>query len=216
VARSTRRGSAADRGLNAAPPADEADRIIDAAFAQIATEGWRRLSLATVAAASGLSILRVYRNFPSKQAILCGFFRRIDEAVLAEPPAAEEGERPRDRLFDLMMRRFDALRPYKPALEALRRELPADPPSMLVAGAALLRSIRWMHEAADIATGGLRGAIAVRFTGAAYLAAARVWHRDDSQDLGQTMAALDARLRRVEGWLTPTRPPRTDGEALSA
>ncbi len=216
MARSTRRGSAADRGLNAAPPADEADRIIDAAFAQIATEGWRRLSLATVAAASGLPILRVYRNFPSKQAILCGFFRRIDEAVLAEPPAAEEGERPRDRLFDLMMRRFDALRPYKPALEALRRELPADPPSVLVAGAALLRSIRWMHEAADIATGGLRGAIAVRLTGAAYLAAARVWHRDDLQDLGQTMAALDARLRRVEGWLTPTRPPRTDGEVLSA
>ncbi len=217
MARSTRRGSAADRGLNAAPPADEADRIIDAAFAQIATEGWRRLSLATVAAASGLPILRVYRNFPSKQAILCGFpWPDRRRRLLAEPPAAEEGERPRDRLFDLMMRRFDALRPYKPALEALRRELPADPPSVLVAGAALLRSIRWMHEAADIATGGLRGAIAVRLTGAAYLAAARVWHRDDSQDLGQTMAALDARLRRVEGWLTPTRPPRTDGEALSA
>jgi AcrR family transcriptional regulator len=217
MARSSRRSGEAGRSRDeaAAPPSD-ADRIIDAALAQIPIAGWRRLSLASIAAASGLPILRVYRNFPSKQAILCGFFRRIDEAVLAEPPAAEEGEHPRDRLFDLIMRRFDAFRPYKPALAVLRRELPSDPRSMLVAGAALLRSIRWMQEAADIPTVGVRGAIAVKLTGAAYLAAARVWQRDDSPDLGQTMAALDARLRRVERWLTPARSSRPGGEAVSA
>ena len=155
MARSTRRGGGAGSGRDdAAAAASEADRIIDAAFAKISNDGWRRLSLAAVADAAELPILRVYRNFPSKQAILCGFFRRIDEAVLAEPPAPEEGEHPRDRLFDLIMRRLDALRPHKTAIEVLRRELPGDPPSLLVAGAALLRSMRWMHEAADIATGG--------------------------------------------------------------
>lgn len=206
MARSTRSSGG---GRRAASAASEADRIIDAAFARIPTHGWRQLSLAAIAAAAGLPILRVYRSFHSKQAILCGFFRRIDEAVLAEPPAAEPDERPRDRLFDLLMRRFDALRPYKPALEVLRRELPSDPVAMLAAGAALLRSMRWMLEAADLATGGMRGAIAVRLTAAAYLAAARVWRRDDSPDLGQTMAALDVRLRRIEGWLAPTLATRS-------
>jgi AcrR family transcriptional regulator len=215
MARSARRGAEAGRSRDAATASD-ADRIIDAAFAQIPIAGWRRLSLASIAAASGLPILRVYRNFSSKQAILCGFFRRIDEAVLTEPPAAEEGEHPRDRVFDLMMRRFDAIRPYKPALEVLRRELPSDPPSLLVAGAALMRSISWILEAADIPTRGVRGAIAVRLTGVAYLGTARVWHRDDSSDLGHTMAALDARLRRIERWLTPGRASRRDGEAVSA
>ena len=208
MARSTRSSGGARRGVSAAGAASEADRIIDAAFGRIPTQGWRQLSLAAIAAAAGLPILRVYRSFHSKQAILCAFFRRIDEAVLAEPPAAEPDERPRDRLFDLLMRRFDALRPYKPALEVLRRELPSDPVAMLAVGAALLRSMRWMLEAADLATGGMRGAIAVRLTAVAYLAAARVWHRDDSPDLGQTMAALDARLRRVEGWLAPTPATR--------
>jgi len=183
----------------------EADQIIDAAFARIPTDGWRRLSLALIAAAGGLPILRVYRNFHSKQQILCAFFRRIDEAVLVDPPVAEEGERARDRLFDLIMRRFDALRPYKSALEVLRRELPTDPVAMLVAGGALQRSMRWMMEAAEVTTGGIRGKIAVKLTTAAYLATLRVWHRDDSTDLGQTMAALDARLRRIERWLTPIR-----------
>jgi AcrR family transcriptional regulator len=217
MARSPRRSGGVGRAPDQSPAAaDDAARIIDAAMAQIPLAGWRRLSLAAIAAAAGLPILRVYRSFSSKHAILRGFFRRIDEAVLTDPPAAEDGEHPRDRLFDLMMRRFDALRPYKPALEVLRRELPADPPSMLVAGGTLLRSVRWMLEAAGIASGGVRGAVAVKLTAAAYVAAARVWYHDESPDLGQTMAALDARLRRVERWLTPMQPPRSGGEAAAA
>ena len=163
MAKSAGRGTGTRRGGNGgATAASEADRIIDAAFARIATEGWRRLSLAAIAAEAGLPILRVYRIFRSRQAILCAFFRRIDETVLAEPPAPEEGERPRDRVFDLLMRRFDALGPYKPALDMLGRELAGDPASALAAAAGLLRSMRWMLEAADIATGGLRGALAVK------------------------------------------------------
>ena len=183
----------------------DADRIIDAALARVASEGWRRLSLAAIADAAGLPMLRVYRTFGSKQAILRGLYRRIDEAALAEPPPAEPAERPRDRLFDLLMRRFDTLQPYKPALEVLRRELPGDPVTILCAGAWLLRSMRWMLEAANISTVGLRGALAVKLTAAAYLSTMRVWQRDDSLDLARTMAVLDARLRRIERWLAPTQ-----------
>jgi len=111
------------RGRPTGTGTSDADRIIDAALALIPTEGWRGLSLAAIAAAAGLPILQVYRLFRSKQAILGGLFRRIDEIVLADPPAPEPDERPRDRLFDLLMRRFDALQPYKAAIEVLRREL---------------------------------------------------------------------------------------------
>lgn len=198
------------------PPASEADRIIDALLTRVATEGWRRLSLAAIAAAAGLPILAVYRNFGSKPAILAGLLRRVDEAVLAAPPAPEEDERPRDRLFDLLMRRFDALRPYKPALDVLGRELRGDPLAALCLGAALLRSMAWMLAAADIATEGVRGVLAVKLTTAAYLAAARVWRRDDSEDLARTMAALDARLSRIERWLVPVARPRRDEVPVTA
>src|SRR6201997_3922165 len=200
------------RGRNGGAPRSEADRIIDATLGLVATEGWYGTSLAAIATAAELPILHVYRIFRSKQAILTGLFRRIDEAVLTEPPTPEAGERPRDRLFDLLMRRFDALRPYKPALDVLRRELPSDPVSALAGGAALLCSMRWMLEAADVATAGIRGAVAVKLTAAAYLSAMRVWQRDDSPDLARTMAALDARLRRIERWLAPTDRRRRDEE----
>ena len=195
-------------------PASDGDRIIDAALSQIATEGWRNMSLAAVAASAGLPILRVYRLFGSKHTILRGAYRRVDEIVLAEPPPAEAHERPRDRIFDLLMRRFDALRRHKQALEVLSRELWGDPVAAHFAGRSLLRSMRWMLEAADISTAGWRGAIAIQLTAAAYLSAMRVWQRDDTPDLAPTMAALDARLRRIESWLTPGYRPGRDGELV--
>jgi len=192
----------------------DADRIIDATLARVASEGWRHLSLAAIADAAELPILRVYRTFRSKRAILRGLYRRVDEAALAEPPLAEPAERPRDRLFDLLMRRFDTLQPYKPAFEVLRRELPGDPVTVLCAGASLLRSMRWMLEGANISTDGLRGALAVKLTAAAYLSTMRVWQRDDSPDLARTMAALDARLRQIECGLAPTDRPRRNEELV--
>jgi AcrR family transcriptional regulator len=207
-----------------APPPSERDRIIDAALGLIAQVGWRRLSLAAVAAEAGLPILTLYRTFPSKPAILCGFSRRIDEAVLATPfdgeaaaeAAAEADERPRDRVFDFLMRRFDALHPYRAALEMLGRELPTDPLAMLGAGAGLLRSIGWTLEAAGISTVGLGGIVAVKLTAAAYVATMRVWLRDDSPDLAPTMAALDRRLRAIERWFGSRRRPRRSEAANPA
>ena len=199
-------------GAAAAPPS-ERDRIIDAALRLIAQQGWRRLSLAAIAAEADLPILAVYRAFRSKPAILCGFSRRIDEAVLATPPdgdaAVDADERPRARVFDLIMRRFDALQPYRAALEVIGRELPSDPLAALCAGAGLLRSIGWMLEAAGISTIGLGGIVAVKLTAAAYFAALRVWLRDDSPDLAPTMAALDRRLRGIERWFGSARRPRS-------
>jgi AcrR family transcriptional regulator len=203
------------RGDDAAarPAPSDSDKIIDAALACIARQGWRRLSLADIAAEAGLPILRVYRLFSSKPAILCGFFRRIDEAVLAAPPEGEPDERPRDRVFDLLMRRFDALQPHRAALDVLARELPTDPLAALAAGAGLLRSMRWMLEAAGISAEGLGGVVAVKLTAAAYLATLRAWRRDESPDLAPTMAALDRRLRGIERWYGSGR--RSPGEATA-
>lgn len=191
----------------------DSDRIIDAAMAAIEAQGWRNLSLAAIAAAAGLPILAVYRVFPSKVAILCGLLHRVDEAVLAVPLEMPADERPRDRVFDLLMRRFDALAPYKGALAVLRRELPTDPPAALAAAHAGLRSIRWMLEAAGIATGGIGGIIAVKLTAAAYFQASRVWLRDESTDLAPTMATLDQRLRGIERWYGNPRGRRSEEPA---
>lgn len=174
------------------------DAVVEAAMNLAAARGWRGVALADIAAESGLTLAELYEAFPSKGAILAYFGARVDAKVLADTATemAEEGRR--DRLFDLLMRRFDAVAPYRHALRALAEDARRDPGLALSAAPRLLRSMAWSLEAAGIRTSGLAGAVRVKALAALYLSVLRVWMRDDSSDLSATMAALDGRLRRAE------------------
>jgi AcrR family transcriptional regulator len=178
---------------------DPAPRIVDAALALAARQGWVRTSLADIAAEAGLPLLEVYAQYRSKPAIFAAFLARIDRAVLAGEP--EPGEKPRDRLFDTLMRRFDALRPHKDAVRAMLRDGPADPLGALCAAPSFLRSIAWMLEASGIGSSGLRGRFRTNLVAAIYLSVMRTWLTDDTADLMKTMAMLDRRLKAAEGML---------------
>jgi AcrR family transcriptional regulator len=186
---------------------DRAQRIVDAALDLAATRGWHRVSLADIAAAARLPVLQLYALYRSKTAILEAFHRRIDEAVLAGG-VAEEGERPRDRLFDVVMRRFDALNARKDAVRALAREAWQDPMATLAGAPSLVNSMSWMLELAGVSASGWRGQMRAKLLLGIYLSVLRTWLDDDSPDMTKTMAALDRRLRQAESWLglAPSAP----------
>ena len=178
---------------------DPRTRIIEQAMALAAERGWRELSLVDVAEAAGLPLSQVYAEFRSKQEILAGFSRMIDGQVLAEGAAEAEDGPARDRIFDVLMRRFDALSPYREALGHIAYDQLRDPLAALAGGRQLRRSMALMLETARIGSDGLRGALRVQGLIAVYLATLRVWLRDESTDMAKTMAALDGYLRRIEG-----------------
>jgi AcrR family transcriptional regulator len=178
--------------------ADIPDHIIDTAMRLAAERGWRDLSLAEIADEAKLPISKVYPVFSSKQAILNAYSRRVDAAVLAaEEPEAREGGA-RDRLFDVLMRRFDALGPDHEALGNVICDQARDPLSALCSLRQLCRSMACMLEAAGLSAAGARGAVRVKALGATYLATLRVWLRDDTPDKARTMAALDRNLGRLD------------------
>ena len=175
--------------------------LIASAFHLAAERGWAQVSVAAAARAASLPLHEARARFPAKAMILLRFGRMADQAALQDAPA--DGP-VRDRLFDLLMRRFDALQAQRAGVLALLRTLPADPPTALLLALATRRSMRWMLEAADVSTRGLRGELRVRGLMAVWLWTVRSWERDDSADLSTTMAALDIALQRAEqaaGWL---------------
>ena len=178
--------------------ADPAQRIIDTAFELAEQRGWRDLSLAEIAEAAGLPLSQVYPLFASKQAILDGFAGRIDAAMLAEPGEGLDTAA-RDRLFDVVMRRFDALAPYKQGLAAILQDQLRDPLAACCGLGRLGRSMAATLEAAGFSTTGCRGVLRVKGLAAIYLSTLRVWLRDDSEDMAATMAHLDRQLARVDG-----------------
>ena len=178
---------------------DPRTRIIQQTMALAADRGWRDLCLVDVAEACDFSLSQVYTEFRSKQEILSGFSRMIDAAVLEEGAAEAEDGPARDRLFDVIMRRFDALTPYKAAVGHIAYDQLRDPLAACSAARQLHRSMALMLEAARVGSDGLKGALRVKGLTAIYLATLRIWLQDESADMAKTMAALDGYLRRIEG-----------------
>ena len=189
------RKTSSSKTSSSKPVADVEEAVVTAALNLAADRSWSRLALADIATAAGVSLADLYMAFPSKGAILTTFSRRLDAAMVAAPAEAEAEAR--DRLFEVMMRRFDLLAPYKAGLRGLAHDARRARIDVLPLVCRLPRSLRWMLEAAGIATGGLKGAIRVRMLGLAYLATLRVWLEDDSPDLARTMASLDRALKRA-------------------
>lgn len=184
------------RRRSRALPQDPRQRLIAAALALAAEKGWRRLGMPEIAAAAGIPLAEAYRLFRSRFTLLAGFRRAIDEAVLAGP-APSANDPVRDRLFEVLMRRFEALRPHRAGLKAIMRDS-LGTPAPINALLGLRRSMAWMLAAAGIPAAGVRGQLMVKLAGALYLSVFPAFLRDDSADLGSTMAALDRRLRQAE------------------
>ena len=99
------------------PPQDLREKIIDALMGLAAEQPWETISLSDVADRAGVSLAQFRDAFPSKGAILGGFSRRIDKIVMDATTDDLAQESDKDRLFDVLMRRFDAMAPYKAALD---------------------------------------------------------------------------------------------------
>ena len=181
----------------AAQPARQ--RIITAALDLAAHEGWRRVSLRRIAETAGMSLAELRAQFPSKAAIVNGFLAVLDDQVLAGGDV-DMDEPVRDRLFEVVMRRFDAMEPHRDGIDAVIRGSIGDTEAALCVLPRFLGSMAWMLEAAGLSSAGISGLLRTKGLAVIYLGALWAWLGDDTPDRSRTMAALDRGLRRAE-WL---------------
>lgn len=175
--------------------------LIAAAFTLCARNGWRNVSPAAAAREAGIPLEQARETFPTSLSILMRFGQLADEQAMSD--ALDSGPA-RERLFDVVMRRVDALQHHRAGVIALLVGLPADPATALALGIATTRSMGWMLEAAGIPSTGWRGALAAQGMTAVWAYTLRAWRTDETADLSTTMAALDRALsqaERVAGWL---------------
>lgn len=177
--------------------------ILKAAMRLAEEKGWRSLSLTEIASAAEVPVSDLHREFRSKTAILEGFVEEVDNAVLKKVKPADPQAPARDRVFEVMMTRFDVLRPYKGAIRRIFRDsrgrLPGPGAARLVCVSA--NSHRWMLAAAGIPAQGPMGCVRVSGLMCVHARVMPAWLKDDEPDQAKTMAALDRHLRDGEHWL---------------
>lgn len=195
---------------------------VDAMLKLVAAEGWRAVTFGRIATACDMSLSDLYGQYSSKSDLLVAYSRRVDVAMLqalGPSPLAVEGSDVKDRLFEALMARLDAMAPHKDAIRILMRDLPGDPAALacfLYGG--LRRGLDWALASVDLDATGLAGSLRRQLLGAVYLDVLRVWVRDDGADAATTMAHLDRRLGQASRCLTARRPfsRRRDSAAESA
>jgi len=193
-----------ERKERAAPPpprgTSDRDKAIDALMVLLAEHSFDAIGLAEVAGRAGLKLSQLRAEFGSTLAIFAAHIKDIDRAVLAGGDADMTEEPARERLFDVLMRRLEAMAPYKESVRSMLHSVRRDPPLGLALNAMAVRSQRWMLEAAGINASGPKGALRAQGAALMFARVLGVWLHDDDPALDRTMAALDRGLASAERW----------------
>jgi AcrR family transcriptional regulator len=182
----------------------ERDRIVEAFMALLGEQSIEQIGFAEIAARAGVSLAELRNVFGSKLAILAAHQKEIDRQVLAGIDTDMAQEPPRERLFDVLMRRIETLTPHKAAVRSLIRSAGRNPGLALALNGFAARSQQWMLTAADIPASGPAGALRAQGLALLFASVLRTWLHDEDPGLARTMSALDralARGQRLSGFL---------------
>jgi hypothetical protein len=175
-----------------------ADTVIEkgliAALGLAAGKSWSDITLAAIAGAAGLT-LNDFHGL-SKEDILEAMDGHFDRAMSAE--GVPDDTSPRERLFDVIMKRFEAMEPHRDGLRELMKFRETSLTHVVRLPAHRHATAAWALASAGIdddtgAPASLKR-IAIAFV---IGETERAWRREKSADFALTMAALDKGLRRA-------------------
>lgn len=180
------------------PPGKIRDRIIDATMELAGERSFDDFGIAEIAERAGVTLGEFRDAFPSKGAVIGAFNRKIDRIVLDGTGSDLADDGPKDRLFEVLMRRFDAMAPYRLGIEGVRDWARREPMAAAALNSEMVNSMRFMLVAAGIDVEGSVGALKTQGLVLAFGRMLDKWLRDEDPGLAHTMAALDKELNRGE------------------
>jgi AcrR family transcriptional regulator len=187
-------------GLPPAGPTSDRGKAIDAFMALLAERRFEEIGLAEVAGRAGLKLSQLRAEFGSTLAVYAAHVKEVDRIVLEGGEGDMTEEPARDRLFDILMRRLEALAPYKEAVRSVLHSTRRNPGLAFALNAMAVRSQSWMLEAAGISAVGPRGALRAQGAALMFARVLGVWVDDEEEGLDRTMAALDRGLASAQRW----------------
>jgi ubiquinone biosynthesis protein COQ9 len=173
--------------------------MVAAAFRCASRKSWNEVSLSDIANEAGLTLHELHGLAASRDEILDIYANNVDSSVLADFEY-DPNDSVRDRLFELLLGRFDELEANRDALKSITNAGMLDPVVLIGGAQRLSKSMRWTLEVAGVPVLGIKGALQVKFLSGIYLKALRVWFTDETDDFSITMKSVDSSLEKAEKW----------------
>ncbi len=166
-----------------------------AALAVAARKPWANVTLADLAAEAGKPLAEFY-GASLGEAVDC-VEEAFDRAIASGDPL-DPGQSVRDRLFDLIMKRFEAMEEHRAAVLAMEVGQDRDPLALGAAHQRHVRCARWVLAVAGLQADHMTGQARAQGLGAIIGQARAAWRGETDPDFTRTMASLDKNLRRAE------------------
>lgn len=167
-----------------------------AALALAAEKPWSQITLAEIAAKAGLT-LQDFHGVGGREEIVEAMDAYFDRDMSAD--GVPEDTSSRERLFDVIMKRFEAMEPYRAGLRELMKFRETSLTHVVRLPAHRHASAAWALASAGLDDDSGAPASLKRITIAFVIATTeRAWRREKSADFALTMAALDKGLRQAE------------------
>jgi len=173
---------------------------IQASLLKLASKNSRSdIDLAMIAKDSGVSVDEVTTLYCSLEDIIWDIIARLDAEALSTEEFSDE-DSTHDKLFDLLMKRFETLQTHKEVLQNLMAPINGKDMGTLYVNTAIVRSMGWTLETAGVGTSGLNGEAKKRALAWIFGTALEAFLSEDDAGLPKTMMALDRGLSKIAIW----------------
>lgn len=167
-----------------------------AALKLAAERPWAQVTIRDLAQAAGRNLPDLY-GATLGEAVDC-VEEAFDRAIAEGADALDPGQSVRDRLFDLVMKRFEAMEPHRAAVAAMEAGQDRDPIAIGAAHQRHVRCARWVLALAGLEADHMTGNARAQGLAVIIGQARAAWRADTDGDFAKTMASLDRNLRRAE------------------
>ena len=179
------------------------DQGLRAALELAAEKPWASLTLGEIALRADLT-LNDFHGIATRETLADAVDAHFDRAMSAEGVASDD--LPRERLFEVIMLRFEAMEEFRDGLKSLFSYRETAPDHLVRLPAARAASARWALASAGLDDDS-GGPLSLKVLAIAFVIARteRAWRKETSGDFALTMAALDKSLRAAEarmGWIS--------------
>lgn len=194
-------------------PYSAEDRLCAHFWAQLNQQRFAEISVEQLAAEADISLSEAYLVASDSAHLALVALNRLDHIALSESAAdfADAGDAPiYDKILEGLIHRFEIFAPYRKAMQHLHEACLRSPHLALMAATQLSETVdKLMSLAGDSSTGFSR-ILRRKGLGAVILRARSVWQKDETEDLSQTLKALDNYLREAQEWAVSLRVLNAD------
>ena len=188
-----------------APKTNFATKVAKALLKLVARKKWRNITLDLIAKTAKVPLKQVHQTYPTTEDILPAIVRYIDRESTKNINPANPKTTLNERLFEIIMMRFDTLQVHRKSMISLTKETRTHVQIAKILFPYLMASMQHMLCQANVPQDKASNKLCQLALLGIYQLAIIQWEKDNSRDLSATMAALDKYLRLAVGlgWNDP-------------